>query len=130
MILQVGVKLLVQDSEGRYLFLKRAKSYKSGTQPWDIPGGRINPDEPILEALAREVYEETGMRMAPNPALLAAQDIFVPEKDLHVVRLTYAGSAVGEITISDEHAEYRWMTKQQAFDQHIDSYLEKIKDKL
>lgn len=128
MNLQVGVKLLIRSIDDKYLFLRRAPSYKTGSQPWDIPGGRINPEEPLLEALSRELFEETGMKMAGEPQLIAAQDIFVSEKELHVVRLTYIGSADGNITLSDEHDTYAWMTKDEAFVGNIDSYLKKIKD--
>ena len=126
MILQVGVKLLIKDSQGKYLFLKRSASYKTGSQPWDIPGGRINPDEPILEALTREIAEETGMTLTSDPTLIAAQDIFASEKDLHVVRLTYKGDAVGEINVSDEHSEYEWLTIEEVLTQHVDSYLKDV----
>jgi 8-oxo-dGTP pyrophosphatase MutT (NUDIX family) len=32
-----------------------------GLQLWGLPGGRIEPGEPIVEAALREVYEETGL---------------------------------------------------------------------
>lgn len=130
MILQVGVKLLIKNTNEQYLFIRRAPSFKPGEQKWDIPGGRIEPDESLEEALAREVLEETGMKLQGTPALLAAQDIFVPAKDLHVVRLTYAGTADGEVVISDEHSEFRWMTKAEAQEGLLDSYIAKIDDEL
>ena len=124
MTLQVGVKVLIRNDAGEYLFLLRSPSFKPGEkQRWDIPGGRINMDERLHEALAREVTEETGMELASVDSLLAAQDIFVPEKDLHVVRLTYIGAADGDVTLSDEHSEYKWMTAAEALGQETDSYL-------
>lgn len=121
--LQVGVKVLLKQGD-KYLFLRREPKFKAGPQKWDIPGGRIEPDEPLEEALAREVSEETGLTLEKVDKLLAAQDIFVPGKDIHVVRLTYVGGASGEVAISDEHDDYKWLTLEEILaEQHIDPYL-------
>jgi len=123
MILQVGVKVLLKSDNNKYLFLKRSANFKPGVQKWDIPGGRINVDEKLDEALAREVCEETGMELG-KCELIAAQDIFAPDKDLHAVRLTYTAAALEEsVTISNEHSEYKWMTKEEVIDQPLDSYV-------
>jgi 8-oxo-dGTP diphosphatase len=127
MILQVGVKVLLRNDEGKYLFLRRAASFKAGPQKWDIPGGRIESDEALEDALRREVKEETAMDLTRIDSLLGAHDIFVPEKDLHVVRLTYAGSATGEIELSDEHDIYKWMAKTELeAEPHVDVYLQQV----
>ncbi len=126
MNLQVGVKALIEHN-GEYLFLRRSKDFKAGAQAWDIPGGRIEASEPLYDALAREVFEETGLRVDSVHTLLAAQDIFVPEKDLRVVRLTYAVNASGEIRLSSEHDEYRWMSARAVLDSpNLDEYVREV----
>lgn len=126
MTLQVGVKALIE-RDGAYLFLRRSADFKSGPQDWDIPGGRIESNEPLVDALRREVIEETGLSLDGIDTLLSAQDIFVSSKDLHVVRLTYLASASGEVAISDEHSEHAWMTKRQILaEEHVDSYLREV----
>ena len=45
-------------STHRYLFLLRNTSKYSGT--WGLAGGKINPDEYLLESLNRELQEELG----------------------------------------------------------------------
>jgi ADP-ribose pyrophosphatase YjhB (NUDIX family) len=63
MKLQVGVKALIQNSSGKYLLLRRAKTMVNETEThWDIPGGRIEPEEGLQNALRREIAEETGLR--------------------------------------------------------------------
>lgn len=106
MELQVGVKVLLKDSEGRYLLIRRSGE-KYGSTKWDIPGGRIDPGTPLRENLVREVLEETGLTMTSEPKIIGAQDIFA-SGDRHVVRITYTGTASGGPTLSDEHTEYRW----------------------
>lgn len=127
MKLQVGVKVLVKNDEGKLLLLERAGVMPSdGQYYWDIPGGRINEDEPLLQALQREVIEETGLTLKDEPDLLFAQDIFVEKADLHVVRLTYTGNASGDVVLSDEHGSYQWVTKAELLAENIDPYLRKM----
>jgi len=49
----LGVKVLLYDSEGRVLLLKKGPY-------WDLPGGRLQKGETLMETLQREVEEETG----------------------------------------------------------------------
>jgi 8-oxo-dGTP diphosphatase len=124
MKLQVGVKVLVQNDNDEFLLLERAGSMPSdGGRYWDIPGGRINENEPLLEALSREVQEETGLRLSGEPELLCAQDIFVEKADLHVVRLTYRGKATGDVVVSEEHSSYKWVGEKELVSENIDPYV-------
>lgn len=126
MDLQVGAKALIEQ-KGKYLFLRRSKAFKVGPQKWDIPGGRIKPEETLADALAREIYEETSLKLERIITLLAAQDIFISSADVHVVRLTYRAAAAGEVVLSDEHDDYRWMTIEEVLaEPHVDSYLKKV----
>lgn len=130
MKLQVGVKLLIRQND-TYLFIRRSKGFKPGPQKWDIPGGRIEEGETLYDALVREVKEETSLAVSNVEHLLAAQDIFVPEKDLHVVRLTYIGSAEGTLAVSDEHDTGRWMTLDEILnEEYTDSYLRRVLDEM
>jgi len=109
MELQVGVKILLQNKQGEYLFLRRtAESGSEVDKYWDMPGGRINPGSTLFENLQREVLEETGLTLIAEPKIIAAQDILRPHK--HIVRITYLGSAEGEVVLSSEHSEYKWLT--------------------
>ncbi len=59
--LEIGVKAFIQNSEEKYLLLKRSNPYPGEDFcRWDIPGGRINAGEKLEEALAREIKEETA----------------------------------------------------------------------
>ncbi len=48
----------ITDAQGRVLLHRRADNGY-----WALPGGRMNPGESIAEACAREVLEETGLRV-------------------------------------------------------------------
>jgi len=108
MTLQVGVKVLLKNTEGKYLLLKRSKEkYPEVENPWDIVGGRIDPGASLFENLKREVKEETSLDLKNEPRLVAAQDI-LKVVDRHVIRLTYMGDIEGEPTLDEEHSEYKW----------------------
>lgn len=58
MKLQVGVKALIKNTSNQYLFLHRSKTTPGATKTyWDIPGGRIEPEEALDDALKREILD-------------------------------------------------------------------------
>lgn len=125
MDLQIGVKVLIQNLEAQFLFIKRQQVMESETSTsWDIPGGRIHPDEALLEGLSREVSEETGINGLNQVELIDAQDIFVESKNKHVVRLTYTATMeVGTIRLSDEHQDFKWVSATQLSAVDVEPYL-------
>lgn len=129
MILQVGVKALIKNSNDEYLFLQRSSmlSTDSDEPSWDIPGGRIDSDEHLADALKREIKEEIGYEIDLIPRLIAAQDIFVPAKDLHVVRLTYIiEEDVPKVNLSDEHNDYQWVSRAKIASVNAEPYLAEV----
>lgn len=111
MELQVGVKILLKNKDGKYLVVKRSKEkYPNASGSWDIVGGRIAPGTSLLDNLKREVKEETQLDLIEIPKLIGAQDIFrVPGK--HIVRLTYTGTIDGQVELDkNENTEFKWLT--------------------
>jgi ADP-ribose pyrophosphatase YjhB (NUDIX family) len=108
MELQVGVKILLKNKEGKFLLVRRnPKKYPEVGPKWDIVGGRINPGSTLVDNLKREIKEEVGLDYTGEPKLVAAQDILKVE-GRHVVRLTYLGEIEGEPKIDDDHLEVKW----------------------
>ncbi len=110
MELQVGVKILLEDKDGKYLMVCRSEgSYPGIGGQWEIIGGRIEPGTSLIDNLKREVAEETGLEILGLPKLIAAQDILNPDKDRHIVRLTYVGEGKGEVKLSQDHTDFKWL---------------------
>jgi 8-oxo-dGTP diphosphatase len=106
--LQVGVKALLYNTSRQFLLIKRSSKYSHLVGQWDLPGGRMNPGTNLLTNLVREIREETGLTIAYQPILLAAQDILTKD-DQHIVCLTYLSRAKGAVTLNtDEAMEYKW----------------------
>ncbi|MFA6586313.1 MAG: NUDIX domain-containing protein [Candidatus Paceibacterota bacterium] len=127
MELQVGVKILLKNRDNKYLVLFR--SMKNRPIPhreyWDMPGGRIKVGSDLIDNLKREVKEETRLEIISEPRLITAQDIIKENK--HVVRLTYTGFGDGEVKLSEEPSEYRWLSLEELLKlEPIDSYFKKI----
>lgn len=131
MKLQVGVKVLIRNDIGKFLFIQRSFPLPDGTGiKWDIPGGRINPDEKLADALRREVLEEIGVDFILGSRLLSAQDIIIPDVDLHVVRLTYTANLDKQVILGDEHQSMKWLTLNEVADIEVDPYLREVLDNL
>lgn len=129
--LQVGVKVILRNKEGKYLILKRnTEKYKNVRGEWDIPGGRINPGTLLIDNLRREVFEETKLEIQSDPKLLYAQDI-IPNAEKHVVRLTYTATADGDPKLDlTENTEYKWLTADELkILEGLDIYVKEILNK-
>lgn len=61
-MLEVVVGALV--CEGRVLLVQRRGDKRARPGLWDLPGGVIEPGESELDALARELREELGIRVS------------------------------------------------------------------
>ena len=59
---EVAVGILIR-SDGAVLFTSRPKG-KPYTGYWEFPGGKLESGEDITQALARELEEELGIRIA------------------------------------------------------------------
>jgi len=127
-ILQVGVKILLKNKEGKYLLLRRSiKKYPEVKSRWDIVGGRINAGASLIKNLKREIFEETNLKLVGAPKLIYAQDI-LRKVGHHVVRLTYIGEAKGKIKLDEsENDMYEWFSlKELKKLKDIDIYLKEL----
>ena len=115
----VGVKGLIQDAEGKILLLLADVSkHRGNTEPyWDIPGGRIQEGDSVLETLKREILEETGITIV-TPVFKTAviSNHQVPTSDNQMaglVLMVYMVSTPSdsELVISEEHNGYEWVSR-------------------
>jgi 8-oxo-dGTP diphosphatase len=73
-----------------------------------VPGGKVEPGEALVEAVTRELREETGLEGVCGPLLGWAERI---EPDAHHVILDFAVTLVGgdQPTAGDDAEEAVWV---------------------
>jgi 8-oxo-dGTP diphosphatase len=94
--------------EGKVLLVRRARSPGKGF--YSLPGGRVEHGESLHQALAREVDEETGLRI--DIVGLAGWREVLPGASAggHYVIMSFAARwAALEPVLNDEHDDYKWL---------------------
>lgn len=104
----VGVGgIVVRD--GRVLLIRRGKEPLRGA--WVIPGGTVEWGETLVQALVREMEEETGLVVRPGELLIAFDRISSPPSgsSYHYVILDFLCEWVsGEPRAGSDAQEVRW----------------------
>ncbi len=118
MKLFVGAKALILH-EGKALVLREAK-YDEGTNEglWDVPGGRIHPEESLHEGLRREVMEESGLEIEPKQVLNVSETFpLINGESCHIVRIYYLCTPkTTEVRMSNDHDRYEWVNPNDSLD--------------
>ena len=112
----VWVGALLNNGHGKFLFLKRVKGSSWAGGQWQLPGGKMEWGESVMDTLNREINEETGGKVI-DPDFLGVYTVQVNAKDsdFHVVMLVYKGNYSGKsINMSEDHDEYTWMSLKEA----------------
>ena len=86
----VAIGAFVFDAQGRVLVVERAKPPGEGL--WSIPGGRLERNETLAQAVAREVREETGLVVEVGPLACVVERM---GDDFHFVILDYLARVIG-----------------------------------
>lgn len=97
--------------DGKVLVVRRAGAPAKGL--WTLPGGRVEVGETLVEAIRREVTEETTLTIDVL-GLAGYREIILPEalsdRGRHFVILPFAARWIaGEIVLNDELSDSRWL---------------------
>lgn len=96
--------------EGRFLLVRRAREPARGR--YAFPGGRVEAGETLVQAVRREVVEETGAQLSHiehyvDLELASEQDSRRVEFILSVHKADFAG---GEIAAGDDAEAAAWLS--------------------
>lgn len=100
----VGVGLVVVGADGRVL-LGQAHDGR-----WELPGGKVDPGENFEQAAARELAEETDLRVAPEGVRVLAVriDDAAGTTRLTAAAVTTTARGVPAVTEPDKIVRWEW----------------------
>ncbi len=114
LISQMAAKAVIVDKDGNVLILREAATYADGvnTGKYHMPGGRLEKGETYWEGLAREVMEETGLKVTPSYPLHIDEwrPVIrgIPHHIIAVFTLCQLKSS-SKVRVSSEHDEAIWI---------------------
>ncbi|RNG38106.1 NUDIX hydrolase [Streptomyces botrytidirepellens] len=118
----MSVAGVIVDDAGRALLIKRRDNGK-----WEPPGGVLEREETIPDALQREVLEETGIKIA-LPATLTG--VYKNMTGL-IVSMVFRCEAIdGVPTTGAETRALRWVTRDEVTDLADEAYAIRVLDAL
>ncbi len=86
----LAVSAVVLDDQDRLLVVERGKP--PGEGQWSIPGGKVERGETIVAAVAREIFEETGLTVEVGALIDVVERIAA---SYHYVILTHVARITG-----------------------------------
>lgn len=110
-------KCFLVNKTGDLLVLKRSQSDRSRGGAWDLPGGGYEEGEQVGPAMRREILEESGL-VASHLVPFYLDNSIDSQADLYFGHNVFViawvcREWVGEVTLSSEHTEYRWVTREE-----------------
>lgn len=107
-------KILIENNEGEFLMLKKSSRYEKMAGGWEQPGGKIEDGENRYEAAEREIEAETGLEARDFEDLVRLElDDGENIVDCYVL---YTENFSGEIELSGEHKDFRWIRPEESGD--------------
>lgn len=105
---------------GKILLLKRA-NHKAEGNTWGIPGGKIDSSETPLQAILREVLEETGISLTEQSVKdIGTNYLYLPRKQVLFQMYHLWIQEDPEIILSpDEHVDFQWVTPELALQMNL-----------
>ncbi|MGG0186531.1 NUDIX domain-containing protein [Bacillus rhizoplanae] len=102
------VSALIYDDNENILIVK---NIKGDSFYWSLPGGAVEGEETLEQAIIREVKEETGFNVVVT-GLSSVREMFFEERGHHALIITFHAKIIdGEININDpdnDIVEVRW----------------------
>jgi nucleoside triphosphatase len=113
---RVGVVGLIRNKAGAYLLCKMPKDRGMFPGQWAIPGGGMEPNETMTEAIQREFREEVGLEIGELQPIYFTDDSRIKlypngtQEKIYMIYLLFDGVAQTEdVLLNDEFEEFAWV---------------------
>jgi 8-oxo-dGTP diphosphatase len=115
----IVAKVFVINGDGLILALLRSKNDKHRPAAWDLPGGGVEFGEDPTHAAMREAKEEAGIKLQKAQVFITKTSV----RGKYIVRLLYYAHVDNpDVTLSHEHDEYKWVSREDFIELDIPEY--------
>lgn len=113
---------IIQNQAGEYLLCKTPPDQGVFPNQWGIPGGGINPNETMYQALEREVQEEVGLSITTAVPFYFTDDtqdkyqLNSPAEPTYMIYLLFTCTAASnQVRLNEEYVDYAWVKPEDIF---------------
>ncbi len=107
----------IVENNGKFLFVKRSRNQTNMAGVWVFPGGKIEKGEDAIQALYRELEEETGLEFTNDFAFLSSYQFLRAEDQSSTQGFVFLVRS-RNTTIKTEPSieEYKWINPEDIVD--------------
>lgn len=121
------VRGVIKNDAGEILIVKRHPKSRTDPGMWELPGGKVENGEFFVDALVREIKEETCLDGKVGDFCEAIQNDYMHKRTVQIIM--YLKDLTGEIKISDEHIDWTWTSADEMKKLDLSTTLKKIMEK-
>jgi 8-oxo-dGTP pyrophosphatase MutT (NUDIX family) len=129
----IVAKTIIFNEDGKLLRMRRSKDDDHRPGGTDIPGGKVDDGEEIVEGAVREIQEEVGLTIDPAAMHLSfcySQIAYNTDAkgDVNVVWLGFITTLPQdqEVRLSHEHQAFEWLSVDNALEGNDSTSLKKF----
>lgn len=121
------VRGIIKNESGEILIVKRHPKSRTDPEMWELPGGKVEKGEFFVDALVREIKEETNLDVNVGDFAEAIQNDYSHKRTVQI--MMYLTDVEGEVKISEEHTDFMWASLDKIRTLEISTSLKKVLEK-
>lgn len=121
------VRGIIKNDNDEILIVKRHPKSRTDPEMWELPGGKVESGEFFVDALVREIKEETNLNVKVGDFCEAVQNDYMHKRTVQI--MMYLEDIQGEVKISDEHIDWMWASLEKIKSLEISTSLKKVLEK-